>query len=766
AAGTYTVSLTATGPGGSNTNTKLGYITAIEPAPVAEFSGTPTSGLAPLSVAFTDLSTGAVTGWAWTFGDAGTSSLQNPSHTYAAAGTYTVSLTATGPGGSNTNTKIGYITAIEPAPVAEFSGAPTSGFAPLSVAFTDLSTGAVTGWAWTFGDSATSSVQNPSHTYVAAGTFTVSLTATGPGGSNTNTKVGYITAVEPAPVAEFSGTPTSGVAPLSVAFSDLSTGIVTSWAWTFGDTGTSALQNPNHTYTAAGTYTVTLNVTGPGGIDTNTKIGYITAIEPAPVAEFSGTPTSGLAPLNVAFTDLSTGAVTSWAWSFGDTGTSTLQNPSHTYAAAGTYTVSLIATGPGGSNTNTKLGYITAIEPAPVAEFSGTPTSGLAPLSAAFTDLSIGAVTSWTWTFGDAGTSSAQNPIHTYAAAGTYTVSLTATGPGGTDSITKVDYITVIAATVADFSASPTSGTGPLTVTFTDATTPSATAWSWNFGDTNTSTLQNPTNTYATPGTYTVTLVANGPGGSDTEIKTDHILVNQPATSTYRNGSGVNPPCYTAAPPVFGTTWTAGVDSSLLPGALATIVFGRSEPISPINTVYGQLLIDPGSNFLFDSIRVSSGGVDIHTFPLPNNPALVGRTASTQGMVFVNGMNAQFCNAADLVVGYAPQVPTPAADFSATPVSGTVPLAVSFSDASTGSITNWTWNFGDGNGSTLQNPNHTYAAVGTYTVALLVEGPHGYDSEIKVGHITVASSMVYAPARTGSRSTPQQGSETNAPENR
>jgi PKD repeat protein len=135
-------------------------------------------------------------------------------------------------------------------------------------------------------------------------------------------------------------------------------------------------------------------------------------------------------------------------------------------------------------------------------------------------------------------------------------------------------------------------------------------------------------------------------------------------------------------------------------------------------------------------------------------------------MVFISGMNAQFCNAADLVVGYAPQVPAPAADFSATPVSGTVPLAISFSDASTGSITSWTWNFGDGNGSTLQNPDHTYAAAGTYTVALVVEGPHGYDSEIKVGLITVASSMVYAPARTGSRSTPQQGSETNAPENR
>ena len=167
------------------------------------------------------------------------------------------------------------------------------------------------------------------------------------------------------PVANFSGTPTSGTAPLAVAFTDLSTGGPTSWAWTFGDGGTSTAQNPSHTYTAAGTYTVSLTATNANGSDGETKTGYITVTQPntdPPVADFSGTPTSGDAPLNVSFTDLSTNNPTSWAWTFGDGGSSSAQNPSYTYTAAGTYTVALTATNAYGSDTETKTAYITVTE--------------------------------------------------------------------------------------------------------------------------------------------------------------------------------------------------------------------------------------------------------------------------------------------------------------------------------------------------------------------------------------------------------------------
>src|SRR5439155_24224497 len=150
-----------------------------------------------------------------------------------------------------------------------------------------------------------------------------------------------------------------------------------------------------------------------------------------PTANFQGSPTSGAAPLTVAFTDTSTGAPTSWSWSFGDGGTSTLQSPGHVYQSPGTYTVSLSVANAAGSNTLTRSAYISASGPPPTANFQGSPTTGPAPLSVAFTDTSTGAPTGWSWSFGDGGTSTAQNPTHVYQSPGTYSVALTASNGGG-----------------------------------------------------------------------------------------------------------------------------------------------------------------------------------------------------------------------------------------------------------------------------------------------------------------------------------------------
>jgi PKD repeat protein len=189
----------------------------------------------------------------------------------------------------------------------------------------------------------------------------------------------------------------------------------------------------------------------------------------APAADFSASPTSGNSPLTVNFSDLSSNGPTSWSWDFGDGGSSTAQNPTHVYAAAGTYTVSLTAANGSGSNTATKVNYIsvTTTPPAPVADFSASPTSGSAPLTVNFTDLSSNGPTTWSWAFGDGGTSTAQNPTHVYAAAGTYTVSLTATNGSGSNTATKVNYITVTGAGVPTFrsassAANPTATTLPI----------------------------------------------------------------------------------------------------------------------------------------------------------------------------------------------------------------------------------------------------------------------------------------------------------------
>ncbi len=161
-------------------------------------------------------------------------------------------------------------------------------------------------------------------------------------------------------------------------------------------------------------------------------------------ADFSGNPASGTKPLLVQFTDQSTGSITTWSWDFGDGGTSTEQSPSYEYTDAGDYTVSLTVTGPGGGDTETKVGYIHVDEPAaPVADFSADVTSGSKPLTVKFTDQSVGSITSWFWEFGDGETSSDQNPSHTYTNGGDFTVSLTITGPGGSDDDVKADYIHV-----------------------------------------------------------------------------------------------------------------------------------------------------------------------------------------------------------------------------------------------------------------------------------------------------------------------------------
>ena len=245
-----------------------------------------------------------------------------------------------------------------PPPVASFSTSVVSGIAPLEVQFTDSSTGTIDSWAWDFGDAASSAEPSPLHLFQNAGSFSVVLLVTGPGGSHSTSVL--ITVDEPAPVSDFSGTPTSGSVGMTVAFSDLSTGgAANSWSWSFGDGASSTLQNPSHSYATAGNYDVSLSVTGPGGSNSLARPGYITVAELAPIADFSGTPTSGSVGMTVAFSDLSTGgAANSWSWSFGDGASSTLQNPSHSYATAGNYDVSLSVTGPGGTSVLNRVGYI------------------------------------------------------------------------------------------------------------------------------------------------------------------------------------------------------------------------------------------------------------------------------------------------------------------------------------------------------------------------------------------------------------------------
>lgn len=254
-------------------------------------------------------------------------------------------------------------------------------------------------------------------------------------------------------------------------------------------------------------------------------------------ANFAATPQWGDAPLTVQFTDtsISTQGIASWSWDFGDGGTSTEQHPMCGYTAEGSYDVSLTVTGPEGNDSETKIGFITVSAAAGniAAGFTALPTSGAKPLDVQFTDISTSAsgITSWSWDFGDGGTSTTQSPLYQYTTEGTYTVSLTVSGTDGSDSETKTDFIQVAASgeiTAEFFAATSPTGNEPLTVQFTDTSysTSGINTWSWDFGDSGTSSAQFPQHTFEYFGTYTVSLTVTGPDGSDTETKADYVTAN------------------------------------------------------------------------------------------------------------------------------------------------------------------------------------------------------------------------------------------------
>jgi len=745
APGTYTVTLTASNAGGSNTLTRTNYIAVsvaqITP-PTASFTGTPLSGTAPLTVTFTDTTTNGPTIWQWNFGDGTTGSVQSPVHSYLAPGTYTVTLTASNAGGSNTFTRTNYIAVsaaqITP-PTVSFTGTPISGTAPRTVTFIDLSINAPTVWQWNFGDGAFDTVQNPIHTYLSPGTYTVTLTASNAGGSNTLTRTNYI-AVSAAqitpPTASFTGTPTSGTAPLTVTFTDTTTNSPTVWQWNFGDGSSvnSTVRNPVHSYLAPGTYTVTLTASNAGGSSAATRTSYIAVsgvMIPVPVAGFTGTPTSGTAPLEVTFTDSTTNSPTVWQWNFGDGSSenSTVKNPVHIYQAPGSYTVTLTASNAGGSSTATKTSYIAvsgAMIPVPVADFTGTPPSGTAPLTVMFTDSTTNGPTVWQWNFGDNTTATVQNPVHAYLSPGAYTVSLTASNAGGSSTVTKTSYIAVsgamIPAPVAGFTGTPSSGTAPLTVTFTDSTTNSPTVWQWNFGDGNTtnSAVQNPVHTYLAPGTYTVTLTASNAGGSSTSTRTNYIAV-----------SGAMIPV-----PVAGFTGTPSSGTAPL-----TVTFTDSTINVP--TIWQW-------NFGDGSSENSTVKNPVHTYLAPGTYT-VTLTASNAG-------GSSTATKTSYITMSGAMIPAPVAGFTGTPLSGTAPLTVTFTDSTTNGPTVWQWNFGDGSSvnSTVKNPVHVYLNSGTYTVSLTASNAGGSSTAIRTSYIAVSGAMIPAPV-AGFTGTPPSG---------
>ena len=643
----------------------------------AAFTSNTVAGCAPLVVQFTNTSTGNYTTSSWNFGNGNPPSAQtNPSTSYTTCGTYTVSLTVSGPGGSNTHSVTNYIT-VYCQPVVTFTANNTAGCPCTTVQFTSNITanapGAVT-YAWDFGDGSTSAASNPSHPYCTSGLYSVTLVVTNSNGcSKTVTMANYINIYAP-PSGSFSaGTTTLCHTPAAVTFTNNATGtgpLTTSW--TFGDGGTGTGNTATHNYNASGTYTVTAITTDAHGCkDTVVQPAFISATNSS--GSFTG-PTSACLYDSVTFFNTSVGSFSS-IWSFGDGSNSADFNAGHKYATPGTYTVRLIATVGGCLDTVT---HTILVRTPPPANFTGTPLQPCpAPATVTFTSTAPTA-TSYTWDFGDLGSSPSANPVHTYNQNGSYDVKLIVTDANGcTDTVKKPHYVNIANMILIAY-GNPTLGCAPLSVNFSSvlaSDTPSSanypvpvTSYNWDFADGFTSMAATPTHVFNTAGVYHVRLITTTANGC-----TDTTYLNIAAGSHPTAG-------FTAAP----------------------LVQCADQPVHFTNTSigYNSLL------WLFgDGLSASTTGNTDHRY---HNPG----TYTVRLVAFNNGCPDTLTRNLYITIN-------PSSALFADSIYCPPSKNVLFKNLSIGA-TSQMWDFGDGFTSIASgNITHTYTAYGTYTVRLV-----------------------------------------------
>ncbi|MCU1478501.1 MAG: hypothetical protein JWQ64_3194 [Subtercola sp.] len=367
----------------------LGTATPANAPPTASFTQT----VSNLSVAFNGSasadSDGSIAGYAWNFGDGGTATTVSPTHVYAAAGTYTVTLTVTDNQGA-TGVFSQSVTAVAPhvnvAPTASFTNSIDHLVLSVDGSGSSDSDGTVAGYLWNFGDGGTATTATATHTYAAAGTYQVKLTVTDNNGA-TGTSTTPVTAVAaPPPNVPPTASFTSGHTDLTATFdasgSTDTDGTIATYAWKFGDGATATGKNASHAYAAAGTYSVMLTVTdNQGATGTSTASVMVTApvVNAPPTAAIDSTVTNLSVALDASGSADSDGTITGYAWNFGDSTTGSGKTVNHSYAQAGTYTVTLTVTDNGGA-TGTATATVTATAPAamPFAldSFSRTMTNG------------------------------------------------------------------------------------------------------------------------------------------------------------------------------------------------------------------------------------------------------------------------------------------------------------------------------------------------------------------------------------------------------
>ncbi|MEI6681501.1 MAG: PKD domain-containing protein [Bacteroidota bacterium] len=726
-AGTFTVTRTVTYI--TNFYESFSIQVVVYPLPTANFtfsnnaSFPNTYACANQAVYFTDLSfstSGNIIQWDWDFKDPGSgtynnSVLQNPSHVFSGFGHYWVRLRVTDNVNNCTDTIAEDVFVHSPVPVAYTltNNSCKNQVVTFSADLSVMTPANIATWDWDFGDGTIHSA-NPttaSHLYAAAGTYTSILTVTDVNGCTNS--LSKTVNVMPLPVPGFSfASPTCDGTP--VQFTDQSIvpagfpGYITRWVWTWGDGTTTTVNLPStpnvgHTF-PIGVYNFTVKLTVTSSFGCTDSITHAVNVIPSPTAAFEVVPGSATCATQVVqFNDLSQtnggGNIVGWLWNFDDpisglNNTSTSPSPSHIFATARVYHVALTVTNANGCSF-TDTTYIT-IHALPVAAF--TATAACAGTATQFTDTSVpnaSAIVSYSWVFGDGGTSTLQSPLHTYSTYGVYNATLTIINSNGcTQTITQ--QVTVHPNPVAEFTFSPASCiSNP--VTFTDLSfIPSGFSgyinkWVWDFGDgTARQTINYPASPnmiYTFAGTATAhvvkLIVTTTNGCTDSITKTVNSIPSPIANFTYSSTT-----CLGQIVHFTDLSQTNGG------GSIQTWNWDFGDPLSGANNT--STLQNPNHSF----------------------------TSASNFTVVLNIMSTNGCTKSDTIHVIINALPT--ADFTNTAAcEGNSTVFTDASLANGGTIISYAWDFGDGTHSTLQSPVHTYGAFGTFSVTLTVVNSNG-----------------------------------------
>lgn len=532
--GKYTVKLIATNASGTSQVVKTNYITVYD-NPTVNFTANNTSGCNPLTVNFTDNSTSAngnIVAWQWEMGNGQQATVQNPQVIFTTPGTFNVKLRVTDNKGCyNVAEKVSYISTV--GVKAGFNSSSTAGSCsqPSATTFQNTSTAAsgTLSYQWDFGDGNTSTQENPVHNYPSVGSYTIKLIASNNQGctdtiiKNINVYVGSVKAdfsIPPVLCENTKFTITNTSTPATTVAS----------TWYFSDKDTIKVINPTKTFTTAGSYTVKL-VNDFGTCKDSVE--KIVTVNPKPTADYaSANNVSCTVPATVNFTNQSTGAI-GYTWYFGNNNaTSTATNGTYTYNTRDSFTVSLVAINNFGCKDSiSKTSFVKTLS-LKIQSLTLSDRKGCTPLDVNFkanvnTSLPI---SKYEWSFGDAGTSSAPEPLHIYTTEGKFLVKLIVTSGTCTDTLKIPDTVITGHKPKAAFQTSSTVICTKAPVAFTDQSTNGPiTFWLWNFGDNKGQSIdQNPVYSYSDTGSYSVRLIVENNGCADTLTKNSYIKPQLP----------------------------------------------------------------------------------------------------------------------------------------------------------------------------------------------------------------------------------------------